>query len=133
MLSCIVLVATSNGLVYDPPPLPSNIVVKQVQFLPATQANMYCLLATNKDDSIWLFTGTKIGNNLTTPAPTMKQSKPAFTQPVAGTGGIVAPAIPGNSARPAGFLPPDCGNAAPFPKAILCPGQASTEVSSTVQ
>jgi hypothetical protein len=125
IFSCLWLLATTTAFTYDPPPLPSTMVMEQrVQVLPATLlVGMNRPSITGMEDFSRFLSAVKIDGVPATPAPTMQPSRPAFTQPAAGAGGVIVPVIAGKSARPAGFLPTECGNASPFAKAVVCPDQ----------
>ena len=100
---------------------PSGIVVEEQVKSSPKDVNSYdndfaqswfLLVALNKEE---------YRNNPTPPAPTMKPSRIAFTQPAAASGADVVPAVAGKEAQPPGFVPTNCASADGFPKATLCP------------
>ena len=91
-------------------PLPA---IEQVAPTSGTTASIYNAASTS-----WL---SGLLDNPTTPAPTMKASTPAFTQPVDGSRPYVVAAFEGKDAQPPAFVPSDCAKSRGFRKAVLCP------------
>lgn len=127
-------------VVVSPPPQPSLVAIEQV-VAPASSSSSSIIINnsnispqfSNIAGSSWLnaawtettSTATLNKKNPNTPAPRIKLSTPAFTQPASGYGPDAEPALAGKDPQPVGFLPTNCATAAPFPKATLCPGLES--------